>query len=88
MTQRQRDKRVALVLTRLRQVRRAATALEIGAVAIEGEPRAGHITREGKERIGLAIAAALARRGLLGATADNRFFAFRLQRTILRVDRV
>jgi hypothetical protein len=73
MTQRQRDKRVALALTRLRQVRRAATALEIGAAAIEGEPRAHHITRNGKESIGLAIAAALARHGLLRSTRDNCF---------------
>jgi hypothetical protein len=64
---------MARALMRLRQLRRPATALEIGDGAIEGERRAKRITRHGREEIGIAIAVALARRGLLAAMPDNRF---------------
>ena len=40
MAYRQRDKRIARALTRLQQLRRPATAFEIGTAAIEGERRA------------------------------------------------
>ena len=71
---RQRDKRVTRVLTRLEQLSRPATALEIGTAAVESEQRA---TRAAKEQIGIAIAVALARRGLLAATPDNQFLLIR-----------
>src|SRR3974390_2892798 len=77
MAYRQRDKRIARALTRLQQLRRPATAFEIGTAAIEGERRAKCITRDGREQIGMAIAVALARRGLLAATPDNQFLLIR-----------
>ena len=81
MAYRQRDKRIARALTRLQQLRRPATAFEIGTAAIEGERRAKCITRDGREQIGMAIAVALARRGLLAATPDNQFLLIHTWRT-------
>ena len=81
MAHRQRDKRVTRVLTRLEQLSRPATALEIGTAAVESEQRAKVITRAAKEQIGIAIAVALARRGLLAAMPDNRFLLTHTRRT-------
>jgi len=84
MAHRQRDKRVTRVLRRLAQLRRPATAFEIGDAALESEPRAKRIARNGKEEIGIAIAVALARRGLLAAMPDNRFLLTHTWRTSQR----
>jgi len=84
MAHRQRDKRVTRVLRRLAQLRRPATAFEIGDAALESEPRAKRIARNGKEEIGIAIAVALARRGLLAAMPDNRFLLTHTRRTAHR----
>ena len=69
---RQRDRREARALAYLQRHYRAS-ALDIGAAAVAGEGRSGKISSHGKESIGLSIAIALARRGVVEATRENSF---------------
>ena len=69
---RQRDRREAQALAFVRR-NDCASALEIGAAAVRGESRGGAMSWKGKEAIGLAVAIALTRRGILRATRGNMF---------------
>lgn len=72
--QRQRDEWEAKALRFLR-LRARATALDIGAAAVRGEPRAAKISMSAREAIGLSIAVGLARRGVVTVERDNTFKA-------------
>lgn len=72
--QRQRDEREARALRFLR-LRARATALEIGAAAVRGEPRAAKIGMSARQAIGLSIAVSLARRGVVAVERNNTFTA-------------
>ena len=50
-----------------------ASALEIGTAAVAGESRARRIPWRGRASIGLNIAVALSRRGLIQPTRENTF---------------
>lgn len=70
---RQRHDREAKALAFLK-VRHVASALEIGAAAVRGEPWAQpKNTWKAKAAIGLSIGIALHRRGLVKATRHNKF---------------
>jgi hypothetical protein len=69
---RQRDQREAKALNYIKR-HRIATALDIGSAAVEGERRWQNIPLRGRESIGLSIAIALLRRGILRATTRNSF---------------
>jgi hypothetical protein len=70
---RRRDDRKAKALAFLR-VRGRASALDIGAAAVRGEPWAhGPHTWKAKQEIGLIIAIDLARSGVLAPTRANEF---------------
>jgi hypothetical protein len=70
---RQRETREARALAFLRQ-RSPASALEIGAAAVRGEAWAGSSkVWKAKEQIGLSIALAFARNGLVRPTRTNKF---------------
>ena len=69
----QRDTREARALAFL-QTRGQASAIEIGAAAVAGEPwAAGPKMWKAKAGIGLSIAVSFARSGLVEATRTNRF---------------
>ena len=51
----------------------SASVLEIGTAAVAGENRACLMPRRAKDAIGLSIAVALARRGVIQATRENLF---------------
>jgi len=70
---RQRKTREAKALAFLR-MRRTASALEIGAAAVRGEPWArGPKVVTAKEEIGLSLAVRFARAGLVKPTRGNMF---------------
>lgn len=69
---RQRDMREANALQFL-QLRRYASAIDLGHAAVRGEPRAFHIPRKGREAIGLSIGLEFVRRGLARPTRNNCF---------------
>jgi predicted DNA-binding transcriptional regulator AlpA len=69
---RHRDRREAQALAYLRR-RGCASALEIGNAAVQGESRSRQISQHGKESIGLSIAVALVRRGIIQTTRGNQF---------------
>ena len=71
---RQRQEREARALRLLRQ-RPKATAIEIGTAALRGDGCVCKIPRDGREAIGLSIAASLVRRGLTRPTRENAFAA-------------
>jgi hypothetical protein len=74
MSKRRHDRQAkALAYLRSCGARGSATALEIGAAAVHGESWAHRGGRTPKERIGLSIAVALSRRGVVEPTRDNRF---------------
>lgn len=71
---RQRDRREAQAIAYLRRLNRCASVLEIGEAALRGEKwAASPKTWKAKAAIGLDIAVALTRRGLLRPTAENEF---------------
>jgi hypothetical protein len=65
----QRETKALRLLSRLP----SASAFEIGAAAVHGEPRAFAMPRKAKAAIGVSIAVELVRRGLATPTRDNRF---------------
>jgi hypothetical protein len=50
-----------------------ASAIDIGNAAVAGEERADRIPMRGRESIGLSIAVALTRRGIVRPTKGNMF---------------
>lgn len=70
---RQRDRREAQALAFLRN-RPCASALEIGAAAVDGEPwAASRKTWPAKAGIGLSMAVAFTKRGIVRPTRENKF---------------
>lgn len=49
------------------------TALDIGAAAVQGEPRASAMSWKGKQDLGLELVTGLFNRGLIAASPGNRF---------------